>query len=329
MQFPQRISGCRKGPPNAYVHCQSPVSASLNIPKAPYLPSQRKDLPTATLTDLEKVYVGRSYDSGVDPFPEYSYGYSERSPSLDLEHLANKTNCSPCEDSFSWEFSPLTPSDATFSSIPVDKRAIAREAALSGSSLNLPPDNILGVKESPKANLALSAKGSAHRTTPSLARLSSARCRALLQTKYTFDTGLPPSQASVSRRPSVAVTGTSEPAPISTLPSPAKRTKPLRQPSSPSLSPPLPSMLTVSSVLRPNSLFSINLPEGYSTQMTLPSYTSILADTSSTSVSTPKASGIVNQRLCTWVVAVLKRMIGNFKKWFASQRPVAAVGLVL
>ncbi|KAH6913439.1 kinase-like domain-containing protein [Coprinopsis sp. MPI-PUGE-AT-0042] len=54
---------------------------------APYIPSMREHAGPIVLKEKELVYVGRTYDIGVDPFPEYQYDFRLPQHSVDLEGL--------------------------------------------------------------------------------------------------------------------------------------------------------------------------------------------------------------------------------------------------
>ncbi|RXW20359.1 hypothetical protein EST38_g5490, partial [Candolleomyces aberdarensis] len=143
----------------------------------PYVPAYKSELSaTGTLKDLEKIYVGRSYDPSVDPFPEYNYDYSESksSHSINLEQPADRPNNDlfslASDDSFSFNLAPtpLTPWPGsrrrkTYSGMD-DEKEVARELALSGSFFNLPIDNTFGPRDILK-DITTTARNKVKRST--------------------------------------------------------------------------------------------------------------------------------------------------------------------
>ena len=89
------------------------LTLALIIVAAPYIPEHNSELlASGVLTEFDKIYVGRSYDPCVDPFPEYNYDYtgSDISHSIDLEQLADRSINDllglASEDAFSFNLGP-------------------------------------------------------------------------------------------------------------------------------------------------------------------------------------------------------------------------------
>lgn len=277
------------------------------------------------LNETDKIYVGMPYDPTVDPFPEYNYVNSLVDAPLTvggLEAVKLDVYRSPKRLSVVPRFLPdniyprprlrrgrhyTKPEDLNNASgdqgLTVDKSFL--------ESHNLPVNN--APSRSPpnpdeRASTGVQRASLLPKVTSSLFRLSAAFSRSFLYSEHfagpsaldasppaaispprlSLAPDLPPSQP--TRQP-----GPRSPLPVSApLSNQASFTPKLPKPTllplpTPFLSPPLPSMLTVSSIRGASSLFSVNA-DGSATHTTLvSSYTSV-ADISSVSAVSPSTS---------------------------------------
>lgn len=300
----------------------SDVGKSLLTP--PYVPSyQGETLATGELRELDKIYVGRPYDPSIDPFPEYDYNYrNEPHESLDLEYFTEYFRGQRHQTDSRCHVAPRQASRKAKAIQPKTKPAVEKTGEWRRSYLRLLAENSFNTQvldDAEKACPDTKGKRRASRislTASSLLRLSTAVCSAFLNP---INSGIalkvsPPAPANDT--PEVATSPITSPPATHQFRSvsldlsasassgcflavqhsnssevrKATFTKQLLLPhiSSPCLSPPSPSMLTVSSVVQTNSLFSVNLPEGLSTQTTLHS---ILENTSAGSASSSRLEG--------------------------------------